>query len=693
MATARADGRNLADFKALSTAEKLLLEKSRAGEIAEVSGSRPEVKAADITIRASFLRFLLLGGDHDNPVHERGPRLQGAWVAGALDLVGVSTICGIDCKQCRFDGAAEFRDARVRGSVYFSGSCLPGISADRLVVHGGMFCDSNFVAEGEIRFHGATIEGGLNCTDAALNVANERALSADGARIFGDVFLREKFRSSGEVSLYGAHIGGTLDLSAATLKVNSENAVTLDGAQINGDVLLREGFCATATVSLLGTNVHGALDCTRAQLEPKNGEALKADRARVDADVSLPEIVVTNGTVSLLGSRLGGNLDCSGSNLSRPGGIALVLDGAQIEGDLFLRDDFRADGTVRLLGAYVRGVIDCADASLNPPAGGNSLALDGAVIEGVMIFRRLKSAAMRVSLLNAQVGQLADDDEAWGQELVIDGFRYGALTDGAPIDARSRVAWFDKQEKGMSGLEPTVEKFRPQPWLQLQRVLRDMGHHEEAREVAIALEKRLRKANLIGQASSIEHELLRDVYRSVALVLHWLYGELSDYGVRPLKLVWCSAIMWVGCAAWFSAAASLAVFAPSNPLVFHDSAYFVCSPNHQDPDFKRRWQSSIEPTPVGGAGNWYLCDALRGEYTTFSPLAYSLDVLLPLVELQQQKDWAPIIPTPKANPVAELFHVSVHHAVRWLIWLETLFGWVASLLLAAIVSGLAKRSE
>jgi hypothetical protein len=92
-------------------------------------------------------------------------------------------------------------------------------------------------------------------------------------------------------------------------------------------------------------------------------------------------------------------------------------------------------------------------------------------------------------------------------------------------------------------------------------------------------------------------------------------------------------------------------------------------------------------------GNWYLCPRLREEYTGFSPLAYSLDVLLPLVDLQQQKDWGPLIPTPKANPWDEFREDGIKHLTRLVIWFQTLFGWVASLLLVAIVSGLTKRRE
>jgi len=97
---------------------------------------------------------------------------------------------------------------------------------------------------------------------------------------------------------------------------------------------------------------------------------------------------------------------------------------------------------------------------------------------------------------------------------------------------------------------------------------------------------------------------------------------------------------------------------------------------------------------IQGAGNWYLCEKLPEEYSGFSPLAYSLDVILPLVDLQQETSWAPLITTPKAAWYQELFSIfDWKHFTRLLLWFEILFGWLSSLLLVAVVSGLTKRRE
>lgn len=82
------------------------------------------------------------------------------------------------------------------------------------------------------------------------------------------------------------------------------------------------------------------------------------------------------------------------------------------------------------------------------------------------------------------------------------------------------------------------------------------------------------------------------------------------------------------------------------------------------------------------------------EYTTFQPLAYSLDLILPLVDLQQDKDWAPMVTRARtSNPTGDTEQFPLGHFIRIVMWFEILFGWMASLMLVAILSGLVRKGE
>jgi hypothetical protein len=67
----------------------------------------------------------------------------------------------------------------------------------------------------------------------------------------------------------------------------------------------------------------------------------------------------------------------------------------------------------------------------------------------------------------------------------------------------------------------------------------------------------------------------------------------------------------------------------------------------------------------------------------FTPL-YSLDLILPPIDLQQDGAWAPIVVNERGE------QLWWGYALRALMWFETLFGWLASLMFIAIVSRLVK---
>lgn len=730
------------------TAERTLLHACRIGEIAVISEQRPEQATDENTVRAGFLRFLLLGGDHSTPVHERGVRLMGAWVTGVLDLENTATVSAIDCAACTFIDPLILRRSTVPGGLFLMRSTVPGIqgdglvttgdvllrdglratgevrlldaqiggslecskgqfdgkeghalSADRAVIKGSVFLRDGFQATGTVRLLGAQIGGNLTCSKGQFDGEEGYALSADSAVIKGSVFLRNGFRAMGEVRLMGAQIGGNLECSKGQFDGKESHALGADRAVIKGNVFLRDGFQATSEVRLLGVQIGGDLDCSKGQFDGNGGDALSVDRAVIEGNVFLGDGFKVTGKVRLPGVQIGGNLECDAGQFDGKGGNALSADGAVIKGSVFLRDGFQAMGEVRLLGVQIGGNLDCSKTQFDGK-GGDALCAEGMRVTGGFLFRDLASPVNRVSLASASVGVLADDAEAWGGDLVLDGFTYGSIGGGAPTSAAARLAWLDKQRPGMSGQSGTGADFRPQPWKELQKVLREMGHAEDARQVAVALEHRLRKAGLIGQSPETlrywpvwTNRPRRWMYRRLACGFHWGFWALTGYGYRPMRLMVWMLAAWLSCAAfyWFAALPPNDVFAPSNPLVFQHADYQVCAPNRPASD--EEMAKPPKQQKVVGAGNWYLCSELREEYTGFSPLAYSLDVILPLVDLQQQKDWGPLIPTPKASWWRELLTPSWKHATRLVIWFETLFGWLASLLLVAIVSGLTKRRE
>ena len=208
------------------------------------------------------------------------------------------------------------------------------------------------------------------------------------------------------------------------------------------------------------------------------------------------------------------------------------------------------------------------------------------------------------------------------------------------------------------------------------RTLRATGHKEDAIEIGVAFEDHLRRIGKIGAVSKSVPFFRAAPYRLSSRLGHWLFGILAGYGYRPMRLLTWMVSVWLAFAALYWVAALQGVFGPSNPLIFENASYSHCA-----------------STSSATTRNWYLCQPLKSEYSTFSPLAFSLDVLLPVVNLRQEDSWAPLVQTPQGAIWAELWHWKWGHATRFMIWLENIFGWVSSLLLVATVSGFARRVE
>ncbi len=692
----RAFGRSLSDFPDRNKAEEKLLACARAGEPAEFGDTVPETEdeKKDRTIRAGFVRFLALGGDDDAPVHEQGVQIQGAAIDGALDLDNCTLPANLGLFNCNIAGDVNLQGACLR-SLSLQGSRCAGIEGDRLNATGSVFLRGGFTARGAVRLLGAKIGGNLECDGGEFAGADEdgRALHCDGIDVGGGVFLRKCAVKSGAVRLPGAKIGGVLDCSGGTFAGADKDgdALVCDGIDVGGGVFLRNGFTARGAVRLLVATIETVLDCSGGQFAgaDKDGNALACDGIAVGGGVYLGNGFTARGAVRLIGAKIGGNLECDGGRFegADKDGNALACDRIDVGGSVFLREGFVAHGAVRLLGATIGGDVVCADGRFGGTGEDAERKKDAESEDGSVKKRAPVPLALDLSratvngtlylvgkktrfhggadLTGSHIRRIADDvnrttrfrapdpsPKGGGPApcfLVLDGLTYDRFGEDTDLSADARLAFLRLQHPFDLGKD-----FKPQPWMQMVKVLRETGHADAAREIAIAHEEARRAAGVITSRT--------------ASLLHRFYGWLVGYGHRPMRLLKITAVVWFVCAIIYENAAQHGWMAPTQSFYFQHARYDSCRPEN--------------------GGNWTRCETTAPEYTTFNPLTYSLDVLLPLVDLQQQDAWAPIVDMGKA-PIDTPWGVTV----RVVMWLEILFGWLASLLLAAVVAGLAKRTD
>lgn len=596
----------------------------------------------DRRLRPGFVRFLALGGDDEAPLHEKGLRVRGGWIDGDLDCKGAALPHDLILWGCRLDGDLILLGATMR-TLDLEGTRLNSISADRVVVEGSVFLRNGFHASGETRFTSACVGGTLDCTASRFENLGSYAISCHRIEVNGSIFLRHGFHASGATSLLGARIGGNLEFDGGTCENSGGVAVQFDGADIKGDVFLRNGFLASGKTHMLGASIGGDLSCVKGRFENPGNMALHCDRVEVAGSVFLRNDFHAIGETRLLGARIGGDLSCVNGRFDNSGGVALRCDGVRIAGALFLRADARLDGALALSGTHVDALVDEAN--------------------------------------------------CWPRDMVLDGFIYDCLSGDAPVDAAARLRWLDRQRPAH-----LAEDFRPQPWEQLIKVLREMGHHQAARDIAIEKQNRLRRVGRVGGP--------------LARGLHWAFGALAGYGYRPLRPVRIAFVCWLGFALFYHLMAGQGVFGPSNPLVFDNPKYAHCRPDAPE----------VSATGKPRVGNWVWCADAPGEYAAFSPLAYSLDLILPVVTLGQANEWGPITPASApdmpglqrfGNLMFDILKIGDPRTWDWLqnpddpakwreflglvtrfaVWMEILIGWLFSGLMVAVLSGLAKKDD
>jgi len=533
-----------------------------------------------------------------------------------------------------------------------------------------------------------------------LNGSHCPGFTGDRITVTGDIMLR-KITSSGEFRLLGAKISGNLECDGAKFTNAGGNTIHADGAEIGGTVFLRDGFTAEGQVRLLGAKISRDLACSGGTFTNAGSNALSADRAEIGGGVFLRDRFTAKGEVRLLGAKISGNLDCSGGTFTNAGGDAISTDGAEIGGDVFLNDGFTAEGQVRLAGTKITSNLVCIGGTFNNPPG-TAIAADSATIGS--LFLRDAKVDGTIDLTDTHTGTLVDNERDENHQLkphlaqcwkdgrhLLDGFRYDRII--GPCDAATRIAWLDRQEES----QLTAQDWAPQPWEQLIHVLRDMGHPHEAAKVGIEKQRRMRRAGKIGktprwQTANGPWQALRNLgtyalgWASCAVknTLHRLSGHLIGYGYARVRLLLWMLLLFP-LAGWaYSIGYTQGYLGPTSApimLRYHD----LCGAPGDHRPTALPATNPHQPRIHLAKLHWSEPACTPPEYTSFNPWLYSLDLILPVVNLAQDGDWSPLVADERGNTLWP------GAALRWLMWFEILFGWVATLFLAAQMGGLIKR--
>ncbi len=439
-----------------NSAEKRVLDALASRGLADFS----ELPEESRTLRATFLETLIADSGEDQvrcPLRIRGARIVGPIRALPNSREGSSMT--LLFWSCQFDSTVDFSGAELL-ALRLVDCTLPAFIGISLTVKADLDLSGSHFAG--VSGHESDLAGVGNCA-VYLNHAHI------GGRLLLSATSHSRFETNGSVKLDGAHISSSVLLHGALLKNSEEAAFSARSAVIGGNVELSstQGHrCEVhGEVSLVAAHITGDLNCGSARIFNPGGRSIHAEDMVVESiflSHDIPELPFEAcGRLNFLSSRIGGSFFmtdariCPGPDytgmLGRGGPVAINLRQARVSNSMVFVNvgALEPDGSLQEAG------------EIRP-------------VEGWFM------------LAGAQMNTLIDKMETgWPAPgyLDIDGATYQRIwhADGGDLVA-SRIKWLRKQ---FPGGRPSPENFRPQPYEQLTRALRESGLTREADEIAV----------------------------------------------------------------------------------------------------------------------------------------------------------------------------------------------------------------
>lgn len=239
------------------------------------------------------------------------------------------------------------------------------------------------------------------------------------------------------INFANSKIGGSF-ISENSLYNNSNKSINCNGTIIKGAVFLTNNFSSEGMIDFNSSNI-GSLDCTNA----KKIKYLNCNGAIINGTVYIKDINEIN-IIDLSHTQIRGNIECTNSKNTK-----FICESSFIKNNIAF-DKFST----------------------------NSLNLGLSKIEGMLKTINLEINGKCI-LNSSKINQLWFKEIFWKDSLKsigLDGLVYEHL-DIKNLNYKTLITLLNKM--------PKEEVFKSQPYKQMAKVLRNMGHHEYANNIMI----------------------------------------------------------------------------------------------------------------------------------------------------------------------------------------------------------------
>ncbi|MCL8015007.1 hypothetical protein [Streptomyces sp. AS02] len=567
-------------------------------------------------VRGSALRRLLISAPSPRPGCQARLRLRGAHITGESDLAEVTIAGSVRLDRCRFDGAVRLDNAHLGAALELNACTMPGLSlvGARVTLECGI---TACTVTGTVDLRSLTVGNRLSLNDTVVRPTHgEAALDAQSVEV-GEDFWAAGLDCAGTVFLNNARIQDVLALRGT--RISGDSGLQAPELTVGGGLFLDSGFSGTGQINFYGASIGGSVRLDDCRLDgPGAGAgtyALNLSCAEIGGDIWADHGLGVSGPAVIQDTSVRGSVVLKGARFdisSMPtADAALDASRLRVGGDIDCRDGFVAHGMVNLRDSRVGGSVLFEGAELT--ALGNRPALRGNGVEtgGVLNLCDGFTAHGRISLINVTVrSRVCFDDAALDapvgeSALTFVGSSAATLTlrlreaPAGVVELRhSRIGVLrDTPAAWPSGLvldgavydslHPALPARVRLPWL-----ARDPSGFvpQPYEQLAAAYQRQGQDADARAVLVA-KHRSMRRTLSPPARLWSLLQDATVGYGYHPLRAVWLLLCLLTTGTALFSA-----------------------------------WP----PMAVGD-----------GKVPPFQPTIYTLDLLLPLVDLGQERSYAP----------------------------------------------------
>jgi hypothetical protein len=711
-------GRLLLSFVACDFRDKINLCDATILGFDMVGGTATEIFADRLS--ANALRLHAVHGTR--PV--KGPklaklRLCGAEIGGNLDLRGCTlegvadsdghvlplcadgiTVRGHVLLSDGFNAKGEIRlnGCRIHRNLDCSGATLRNPNGYSLSAAGGHVSGSlrlrrrksityperaDFVSQGTLRLEGAKIDGDLDCRAGTFwataflpdRIASKKkpskddtyAISADGLKVGADVLLT-KATAHGTISLIGAHVGSDFDCKKAVFDFPGEEPLVADAITVVGSTFLIN----TNTNGLLRfvqANLKQGLYIQNATFDTTKGCKWWTDNEAAKIDLGGPACGLYAPDAQVGGEVRWERIGKISNREPQPNLFWLFVSGSKFSCIADDQESWQQLDRFDVTGCDYDSIWGLTDEEVSWRLGqldrqyakiNSKSRCPDAVLSLERMRRWLRNKLVKRFKPQLYI-QLAKTFRAAGYEAAArsiltrlernktrysDEINSKSRYPGAVLSLERMRRWLrELYPLGNTDFDELVKRFKPQPYIQLATTFRAAGFEAAARRTLTRLERNKTRYSDI---------------RSFLRLWRWMLDVLMRYGYSPFRPV-LILLTW--------AAVSAAVFHNA-----HEQKQIVATRENRSSDAYDQKQivasrenqssptaSNQDPDPI----------------TAFNAIVYAVDTLVPIVDLNQKKNW-----TFKSLSASDI-----------LLIFNTFFGWLMTTVFAAGVAGLLRTEK